>query len=200
MPLSVSSSAAPSITARATAIEKPARANAARSFWRLAARSPCDHGPSRLRHAAFRAAANSSSSLTLLACCASSRPHALRGERGGDGARRAATAPERCSPRLGKTLIVNQPGGDATRDDIIEHCPVRRRVFTMMAAAQRDLARQHPAQLRGRRGIAFEIVHRCALEVIWRDAPRSPGKPCALPSPVLSIGHASRIPASAGRP
>jgi len=69
-----SSSPAPSITARATVIEKPARAMAARSFWRLAARSPRDHGPSRLRRAAFRAAVNSSSSPTLLARAASSRP------------------------------------------------------------------------------------------------------------------------------
>lgn len=126
--------------------------------------------------------------------------HAFRGERCSDGPCRTTTAPERCSPRLGETPVVSQSGRNAPRHDIIERRFVQGRVLAVMAAAQGDLTRQHPAQLRGRRGITLKIVHRRALEVIRRDPPRCPGQPRALPSPVALLRHANRIPASVGQP
>lgn len=132
--------------------------------------------------------------------CRKFTAHALRGECRRDGPRRATAAPERCSPRLGETPVVNQPGTDATRDDILERSRMRCRVFAMVAAAQRDLSRQHPAQLRGRRGVTFEVMHRRPLEIVWRNPPRCPGGACTLPPPVAFLCHASRKPVSAGRP
>ncbi len=163
-----SSSPAPSITARAIVIGKPARASAARSFCRFAARSPRFQGPSRLRRAALRAAASSSSSLPALAACASSRETlsprglpprpatsalALQARRRDSAKRWSSTRPDDTQRATTSSSIASKADG----------------VLLVMPAAHGDLARQHAAQLRGRGGIAFEIMHRRALEIIGRD-------------------------------
>ncbi len=128
-------------------------------------------------------------------------PDSFRRQSPGHGPAGKPLAAQAGGPRLGKAPVIDKPQRHAMRDHFVEQRSVDRRIFSVMAATDRDLPGQDPAQLRGRRGITFEIVQRSPAQIERRDPSRRTGPGRALLAWFgFAAAHPNPRPASTGRP